>query len=303
MSPAAPASRVQPVGADLRALVPLTPQGPVELVDTATHLLRTRFADLMAVSLAVQVPIWLVLAVLLRDQWASGLADNDGWLWAAVLPDPFAILIALGNNFEGGILAVTLSRVLPSSGLATIGATCGVLVRDWSAGRPTRGMEALGRVARRGHHLLALWALVHAVELVTVVGIGLGPLVFGAAAPLLGMERSSAISAFRRSWSLSLRNLGRAVATVVCASFVASLVGGLLAGVPLILIGGFFGRWVDLGGTAATALGSAAPHLFIDPLLAMAMAALALDLRVRSEALDLETMLAESTPAGSATGA
>jgi len=282
----------------MRALVPLTPQGPVELVDTATHLLRTRFADLMSVSLAVQVPVWLVLALVLRDRWATGLADNDAWLWAAALPDPFAILVAFGNDFEGGILAVTLSRVLPSIGLAVTGATCGVLVRDWCTGRPTRGLEALGQVARQGHRLLALWALVHAAEVFTLVGIWLGPIVFGAAAPLLGMERVSAMGAFRRSWSLSLRNAGRALATVVCASFVASLVGGLLAGVPLILVAGFFGNWVDLGGTAATAMASAVPHLFIDPLLAMAMAVLALDLKVRSEALDLQTMLEEADADG-----
>ncbi len=295
MSPAAPAPRVQPAGTDVRALVPLAPQGPVELVDTATHVVRTRFADLMSVSLAVQVPIWLVLAVLLRDQWASGLSDNDAWLWAAFLPDPIAILVALGDNLDGGALAVTLSRVLPSIGLAATGATCGLLVRDWSIGRPTRGLEALGRVARQGHRLLGLWALVHIVEVVTVVGIWLGPFVFGVAAPLLGMERSTAVRAFRRSWSLSINNLGRSIGAVMCASFVASLVGGLLAGVPLILLGGLFGQWIDVGGTATTALASAAPHIFVDPLLAMAMATLALDLKIRSEALDLETLLEGDT--------
>jgi hypothetical protein len=294
VSSAAPEPRTRRPGADLRLLVPLRPQGPIEVIDRATHLLRTRLADLLTVGVVVQVPIWLVLAVLLREDWAAGVSDNQAWFWVAVAPDPVTLGILASDATDSSTLAIVLSRALPSLGLAVIGAACGVLVHDWSRGRPTRATDALARVGRRLHGLLALWAIVHAIEILTCVGTVLGPLVFGVAAPLWAMEELGPWQAVVRSWRLSIARFWALCLSIPVATLVAALTGGAIGVVALPILLGLSGGWVDVGGTGATALLAALPHLVLDPLLATSMALLALNLKVQVEGYDLEVELAEA---------
>ena len=292
MTRAAPAPRSQPEGAYLRDLVPLRLQGPIELIDRATVVLRTRIRDLLVVSFAINLPIWLLLASVLRDEWARGLSENPQWFWSSILPEPF-LFFSAGTGTHGDLWAFVLGRALPSFGLAATGAAAGVLVSSWAAGRPMTGTEALLAVARRGHKLLALWAVIHVLEVGTGIGLLLGPLVFGVAAPLWAIESSSVWGAVKRSWTLSLRQMGRVLVVVVLGTAIASLVGTLLGSVPLLVLFGLAGEWVDLGGTAIVSLAGVLPHLVLDPLLAMAMALLAVDLKVRSEGADLQAELDE----------
>lgn len=295
MTRPAPSPRSQPERTLLRDLVPLRPQGPVELVDRATHIFRTRFRDLAFVSLAVHLPIWLFLAIVLREDWARGLNDNLLWYWSSLVPEPFLGGLLAEDALGGGWIAAVLGRALPSVGLAVVGAASGHLLGSWSRGRPMTGPEALVAVARRGHRLLALWALVHLLEIGSVVGVVLGPFVFGIAAPLWALEGGTVTATIARSWRLSLRQLGRVLAAVTTATFVASLVTLLLGGALVLILFGFLGRWADLGGTAAVGLSGVLPHLVLDPLLAVSMALLAIDLRVRVEGADLEAELTELT--------
>ena len=261
------------------------------MVDRATLVVRTRAADLLTVSAVVQLPIWLVLAVVLRDDWASGLADNTGVFWLAIFPDPLTLGYLFDEATASGPVAVLAARALPSMGLAVIGATCGHLVHDWALGAPTRGLDALGRVLRRGHSLLGLWLIVHAIEVLTCVGVFVGFLLFAAVSPLWAIEGLGPWSAIVRSWRLSVRRLGPLLVSVPVATFVSALVGGAVGGVGLSLLTAMTNGWVDVGGTAATAMAAALPHLVLDPLLAVSMALIALDLKVQVEGYDLEIEL------------
>lgn len=298
MSSAAPAPRTRREGADLRLLVPLRPQGPIEVLDRATHLLRTRFADLLTVAVVVQVPIWLVLAVLLRADWAAGVSDNQVWFWVALVPDPTTIGILFDDATDASTTAVVLARALPSIGLAVTGAACGVLVGDWSRGRATTAGTALARVGRRLHLLLVMWTIVHVFEIVTCVGTVLGPIVFGVSAPLWAIEGLGPWAAVARSWRLSIARFWYLCLSIPVATLVATLTGGALGVVTLPILLGVTGGWVDLGGTGSTALAAALPHLVLDPLLAVSMALIALDLKVQVEGYDLEVELADLAEEG-----
>lgn len=286
MTGAAPAPRSQPERAWLRDLVPLRPQGSIEIVDRATQILRTRARDLVVISLGVNVPMWLILAAVLRDEWARGLVDNPQWFWSSLLPEPFLFSTA-GTGLHGSTLTLVLGRALPSIGLATTGAAAGFMVGAWSKGLPMTGTEALVAVARRSHKLMAVWALVHVIEIATCVGVVIGPIIFGITAPLWAIESLSVRGAITRSWQLCRRQLHRSTGTVTVATGISLLVGGLLGGAPLIFLYAIAGQWIDLGGTATVALAGVLPHAVIDPLLAMAMALLAIDLKVRVEGADL----------------
>lgn len=264
------------------------------MIDRATHLLRVRFADVMTISVAVQVPVWLILALVLRDEWATGVSDNQAWFWLAVFPDPTTLLLLADEALAQGPLTVTLARALPSLGLAVMGGAFGVLVHDWSRGRETTGTQALGAALRRIHVLGALWVIVHVLEIVTCIGVVLGPLVFGVAAPLCAMERLGPWAAVTRSWRLSLRRFGSVLLTVPTATLVGAITGGVLGGLGFLLLSWLTQGWVDLGSTATVALGAALPHLVLDPILGLSMALLALDLKVQVEGYDLEVELAEA---------
>lgn len=277
----------------MRVLVPLRPQGPVEVIDRATHLLRTRAGDVLGIGAMVQLPIWLVLALVFRDRWAEGLGDNGIWTLVAVLPDPTTLGLLADEELAGSPWAVLLARGLPSLGLAVMGAAYGVLVHDWSRGRRTTGGQALLAALRRLPALAGLWALVHVIEIGTCIGLVLGPLVFGVAMPLAGMERLGPLRGVRRSWALSSRRLGALLVTVPVATLVATVTAAVLGGVGTGVLALLADDWVDAGGAAAVALSAALPHLVLDPILALSMALLALDLKVQVEGYDLEVELAE----------
>jgi MFS family permease len=271
----------------------MRPQGPVEVIDRATQVLRTRLADFLIVSVGVNVPIWLVLAIVLRSDWARGVSDNVQWFWSSIVPEPFLLATAGGGHH--GTITFLLGRALPSLGLAVTGAATGMLVAAWSTGRALTGGQALAQVLRRGHQLLMLWMAVHVLETVTVVGLVVGPFVLGIAAPLWGMQPAGFWTTVRHSVRLSLSELGRSFLVVVLATVLAVLIGGLLGGAPFLIVSRITGSWTDLGGTAVVSLTGALPHLVMDPLLTLSMALLALDLRVRVEGADLRAELQELT--------
>lgn len=294
MPSAAPEPRTRPPGTDLRLLVPLRPLGPIEVIDRATNLVRTRAADLLGLSLAIQLPVWLVLAVGFREDWAQGLDDNVAWFFTGLAPDLVTLGIFFGGDSRADALTFLASRILPSIALAVTGACTGVMVHRWSRGVACSMADSLLAVGRRAHVLLAVWAIVHAIEIVTCVGVVLGPIAFGVAAPLWAIEGTGPWQAVRRSWELSRRRLWPVTFTVAASTFVAWITAGILGGLGLALLAGILGQWVDVGGTAATALGAALPHLILAPLIATTMALLALDLKVQVEGYDLEVELADA---------
>lgn len=295
MSSAAPEPRTRAEGAELRVLVPLRPQGPIEVIDRATHLVRARFADVMTVSLAVQLPIWLLLAVILRERWAGGVADDGGaQYWATIFPGPSLLAVA-GTDGWGTALA---ARALPSLGLAVMGGAYGTLVHDWSRGRATTGGQALRRAGRHLPSLAGLWAIIHVLEVATCVGVVLGPLVFGVAAPLCAMEGLGPLRGLQRSWSLSLKRFWSLCLTIPVATFVGVVTAIVVGGLGLSALGLLVGDWVDTGGVASVALANALPHLVLDPILALSMALIALDLKVQAEGYDLEVDLADAERRG-----
>jgi len=245
-----------------------------DLLDGGFEILRRAPRTVLAVTAVFVVPTQLLSAYVQR----SSLED---------LRDLFenpTLASQQGGGIDGGQV---LALVLSSLAVAFVGAALAVVVTAWYGGAAPTAGEALGVVARRSPSLVVAWLLVHLLE-------GAGLFVFGVAtlvvmtfylvtAPVIAVERTGPFRAMARAGRLGGRRfwplLGIAVTTGivgVALGFVLSTPTQLLA----YVIGPDLG-WIVLG------VGSIAADLLTTSVIAGATVLAYLDVRVRTEGLDL----------------
>ncbi|WP_432831488.1 hypothetical protein [Dactylosporangium sp. CA-092794] len=179
---------------ETRAVIPMRPLTFGELLDAAVSLLRA------------QAPVLLVAALVLAVGEQALLFPLRTW---ARIPQPYFapqwddlgpswLVFCLGLTLEGTILALL-------GGLAGAAAGPGLL------GRPVRGRQLLGQVARRTLPLLVLATVTGVILFFSAIVLMLPwPLFFGLlglAAPALVVDRVGPFRAVGRSFKLSGRGL------------------------------------------------------------------------------------------------
>jgi len=259
-----------------------------QIIDQGFEVLRFRFGRIMAISLVVVLPLVAVPTLLSYGSFAGEaerLLDSGG-------SDVF-FGVLFGTGGASGWWSALASLASPIA-QALVGIGVATLVGGWVMGRdPTFG-EACGRIFRRTPAALVVFA---AGVVPKVVGIYLCLLpglvmvaLFLVASPVLATEDSGPFRTIARSWGLGRRRLWPLVGLTVAGVLLASLITLLLnlAGLAIVEISGASTwAWVLLGGLSV--LGG----VFLTALLA-AWAALAyVDVRVRTEGMDLEIESAE----------
>jgi hypothetical protein len=169
---------------------------------------------------------------------------------------------------------------------------CGAMIKligGWYAGQDPSIGELLRAVGRKWWVLLASWVLVHLLEGVAAIACFLPSVLvmalFICTAPAAVAEDLGPIAAMRRASQLARRRFGPTLALGLLSGAVAYLLNqtlGLLPQFLALFIGLASGGWVLL------AVGGIATELVVTPLVAITTALLYLDLRVRTEGLDLE---------------
>ena len=225
------------------------------------------------------LPAQLLAAFLQRDLLASAS-------FSEIFNDPS---LAGGTTSSGsGTALALLAGLLPSMSLPFIAGALGRLVAAWRAGGDMTAGAALRAAARKWWVLLIAWLLTHLAEGLAMLAFLFPALLLMAlwqvAAPAIVVEDLGPMQGLRRSGRLAGTRFWPTVLAVLAAGFVHYVLNAML---PLVfqLVATALG---DSGGWVVLAVGTTATSLVTTAFLAGFAVALYLDLRVRSEGLDLQ---------------
>ncbi|MDX6265573.1 MAG: hypothetical protein QOD70_313 [Frankiales bacterium] len=301
-----------PAWSPMPGVVPLRPLGVGELLDGGVKIIRRYPRPTLALSAVVSIVVtvmnvaFLLLftqsATLTTDSTSGGQSFGNSFNGASL---PGSILNFLGGIVLTGALVTVVSR-------AVLGRPA-TLSDAWEATRP-RFWALLGVAMLRG--LLAA-----APILVTVVAALLaGPVALLLILPLvpyeiwlytvtsmapaaLVLEKAGVGGALRRSRVLVMRSFWRTLGILVLAALITGIIQSILV-IPLTLIAS---ASLLSGGTATlgtaffvvSAIVSGVTQTLVAPYNAGLRALLYVDLRMRTEGLDVALQTAAATPAGS----
>jgi hypothetical protein len=259
-----------------RLPAPFRPLTLVEVLDGGITAIRRAPVPVLGAAAAAVVPYALVTSWLMRGVYEDTFVAGSS---------PFA---TAGTDSDAATLVAwvlgPLAHVLAAGPVARI-------VAGWYGGVETGLADALRFLVRRGWVLLALWFLVKALEGAGFLALGVGSVVAMTfclvAVPAAAAEDLGPLAALRRSFSLTARRWFPSLWFAVLSGVVAGLFGTALSLLPqgIAFVVGAEALWVvvALAQMVATTLSTA--------FVAAATTLWYLDLRVRSEGLDLSSAL------------
>jgi len=261
-----------------------------DVLDGSFSILKAAPATIIAFTAVFAVPVQILGAWLQRDLLGGDslldIINSDDTSLAGVDDSPFSGLGAQMVLFFGPALAL----VFVAAGLVR-------LVGAWQVGRDLSLGELLRGSLPMAWPLLASWLLVHLAEAGGMVLCGLPALGvmawFLVTAPVIGAEGLGPIDAMRRSYRLVSRRFWPVLGLALLSGIVATLFGYALGFVPTVLsllLG------TDGYGWLLTAAAGVLTSLITMPVVAGTTVLIYLDLRVRTEGLDLELDAAEAFP-------
>ena len=169
------------------------------------------------------------------------------------------------------------------------------LVQDGKQGRPRsivggwtfEWQAAIDTLIERDaeHPDVGCWGAAEAASLLgCYIGIIFVMPLFAVTAPAIGAEGIGPLAGMRRAWNLAIRRYWRTLGVSWLIGITSFLLSNALGGLPQVLVG-FFG--FDLAWPLLAA-GNILGAVIATPFVAAATVLLYLDLRIRTEGLDLE---------------
>ncbi|HEX8804488.1 MAG TPA: hypothetical protein VF743_09850 [Acidimicrobiales bacterium] len=260
--------------------VALRPMTVADVLDGAFAVIKARPRRILLISAGFVAPVQVAAAYLAQDSRAEGVD-------VVFSQDP--TLLGEQQDATGGDVAVTMALlILPSLALVCVAAALAHLVTGWTVGHDAPAREMLGVVARRWWPLLATFVVVHLAEAAGIfacyVGVVFVMALFLVVAPVIGAEGASTGEALRRSVRLTRTRYWPSLGLAVLMGLVSLILGQALAALPqgIAALVGVESGWPLL------AVGGLVGGVLITPFVAGATVLLYLDLRVRTEGLDLE---------------
>ena len=268
----------------LPALAPMTMS---DLLDGGFAVLKRAPATIIGLTAVFVIPIQIVGAFLNR-----GLAGFD----------VDEALAETNASFELGGTASTgwATLVLEGGGmlaLVVVAAAIARLVSAWYVGHDLTTKELLVGTRPIAWALFASCVLVHLLEAVSIVGLGVLPLAvmtwFLVTAPVIGAERVGPIAAMRRSARLVSRRFWNVLGAALLGYLVEQLFVSAIGLLPTFVT--FFVGTEGIAWVLPAAVGIIT-QLITLPVVAAITVLIYLDLRVRTEGLDLELRAREAFP-------
>lgn len=275
---------VAPRGAPPLLPVPLKPLTLPDLLDGSWAIIKTRPKTVFLITAAVVIPVQLVVAFLQR-----GFARSVDF---TTLFANGSLNTGRGMTF-GSISLVYLGAALSSLSYFFLGGAIARLVSSWYAGSDLSARDALVSSLRKAPVFVAAFLLLIVPKVVSVVfcyvpAFFVIPL-FMLTVPAMVIENLGPIAGARRSWTLVSRRLMPCVGIWFVAWFVEFLVNQVLSLIPQVLAQ-FTPAIVS---DVLTPAGNAFAHMVTAPVVVGMSVLLYLDLRIRTEGLDLELEAAD----------
>jgi hypothetical protein len=277
--PPAPAAAVPGAPVPPVPPVPLRPLTTADVLDGSFTVITRRPRTVLAVAAVVVVPVQLLGA------WATRSALPSSELFTGVFGSSLGDTSTIG---AGEVIASFAVVVVENLALFLLGGALAALIGAWYTGSDLSAGAAVKASLARGGALVGAWALLLPVKVVAAIPDYLGLLfvtpVFALTAPAIVLERLGPFAGAKRSWTLVLRRFFPVAGVVLLVTLVDYVLGQVLA-VPGTIVAAFLPSsvsWVPIGVAAAAA------SLVTQTALVSAAVLLYLDLRVRTEGLDLE---------------
>lgn len=266
----------------VRLPVPLGPMTASDLLDGGFAILKARPAAVFGVSAMIVVPFFALRAYLSRQ-----IVSNASF--TSIFNDPTTPRYSNGDVFLGyvGIGLGTLTVLL-------IGCVISRMVSAWYAGGDVTAGEALLAVAKKLPTILTVWLAMLVVNIVGLMVLCVGwffvnPL-FLVVAPVIMIEDKGPILGLQRAVTLATRRYLWLCVYDFAATAMAMLADYALTALPGAIASGLPGPWRWIVSGAA----DAAVAILLTPAVAGVAVLVYLDLRVRSEGLDIEMETAEA---------
>ena len=270
--------------------VALHPMTVADILDGAFSIIKARPMRLLGIAAVFVVPVNLVAAYLQRNVLGGvGMAD----VWSGNFNDPAVVADSQSSSSGSELWATVLVWVVPALALMFVAAAVAKLLNAWAAGHDLTTGQLLRGVGRSWWPLVAAYVLVHLAEGAGALTCYIGSLAamafFSVTAPVIGAEGLGPVAAMKRSASLAGSRFWPVLGINILIAIVDLLLTTALGGLPefLALWFGFDVAW------PLVAVGNVISAVIATPFVAAATVLLYLDLRVRSEGLDLEVAARE----------
>lgn len=270
--------------------VPLRPMTSADVLDGAWAILKRRPGTVLGISAIIVVPVVLAVTWLSRDLTSSSL-------------DLFNVNFGAGSNVSSqssrqvdqfaNLTRLAVLLIIETMPYMLLGGAIGRLVSAWYAGGNMTAWQACVASFKRAPALLSAWFLLLFAK-VPAVAICFGyPFVavvpvsfFCVVAPAIVIEGLGPIRGIQRSATLVSRRFWPVLGIVCLATLVEQIVRSALGLIPDLLA--FFSVGRGTLSEVVSTMAQAGAHLITAPVLAGASVLVYLDLRVRTEGLDLE---------------
>jgi len=260
------------------------PLGVIDLLDGAFAALRQRARVIVAIVVGLVIPLSLFQAWVTRD-------DLGGATFADLINDP-TVAQEVSNSTSPYDAGFFLSQLLSMFVTAVAGVAISRVVGGWFEGRETGAAEALRFTAGRGAAIIGSFIVIHVGELIGFVLVIPGLMVLALSSltsPVLALEDAGPLAAIKRSWQLVRRRPAAVVGVIVLLAIVHYGVSQAVGTLPA-LVALFIGpdrAW------PLVAVSNLLTSIILIPVTAAAMCLTYLDIRFRTEGLDLRRRIHE----------
>ena len=272
-------ARARSHGTPPRLPAPLRPMTLSDLLDGAFAVMKARPRKVFTIAAVILIPAHLLAAFAQRDASLSSSIDNITNTLNTGQSTPISDSQVLASYGALALLAVSLFF---------LGGALGRLVTAWYTGGDISAGEALGAAFRRTPALVAAFLVLLPLKFAGLIACYVGVIVpvtlFSLTAPVLVVEGVGPVQAARRSWRLIARRFWFCVGLVLLGVIGSGLLTNLLGGVPSYFAS-LLPRPFDW--LTAAAISTAVLMVVTTALVSMSVL-LYLDLRIRTEGLDIE---------------